>query len=100
MVCYANYNNQAALLPDQTTRYSATISSADGTRGLLAGLPLAKACSAISGSFASQAAGSMPKPPGVGTSRSRFSAANPSARFSAAAGSASPGAAQPLARAA
>ena len=40
----------------------------------------------------------MPNPAGVGTSSSRFSAANPSASFSAASASASPGFAKPITR--
>jgi hypothetical protein len=52
---------------DHTFRYSSSISSAVGTRGLFAGEPEANACLAIIGRLLNHSSSAMPYPRGVGT---------------------------------
>src|SRR5580692_5724092 len=85
--------------PVHTARYSATISVAFGTRGLLLGLPEASACSAISAILPFQSASEMPNPDGVGTDNSLLSASSPVTSFAAATPSPSRSLANPETRA-
>ena len=55
-----NHRHAFAAAPVHTSRYSATICAASGTRGLLPGLPDASACSAISAILLFQSASLIP----------------------------------------